>query len=299
VQCKFCNFNTGQEDARSIGLGRPVTESLEDVVEAYKIRGSEVHFVEGRFELGGFASAEQEEKIHANFVGKVATALPYKPTFTVHTESMPRKGMQRLKDVGLDCITIQLEVWDRDLFGEVLPGKVKHASYDAWLESVQDAVDIFGVGNVACKTIGGLTMIPENGHKTWQEARDTHIEAVKWAIGVGALSSVGYLGLPAGSVYGENPSNREKLPPTEYFMDVFTAHHEAMVKNDFYEKMNKLMYCGLCCSTSVYTGEIGIIEKAGNWGNWMSDVVPEKVNWIKHFVESVAPTAKAPTAGAQ
>ncbi|MDO8671076.1 MAG: hypothetical protein Q7O66_06550 [Dehalococcoidia bacterium] len=296
-QCKFCNFNSGQEDARAIGLDRPVTESLDEMVEAYKIRASEVKFIEGRFELGGFANAEQEEKIHSSFVEKIASSTSYKPNFTVHTESMPRKGMQRLKDVGLNCITIQLEVWDRDLFGEILPGKVKHAPFDAWLESVQDAVDIFGVGNVACKTLGGLSMIPKNGHQTWQEARDSHIESVRWTIDNGAVASIGYLGLPAGSVYGEDPSNRERIPPTEYFLDIFLAHHEAMVKNDFYNKMNKLMYCGLCCSSSIYQGEIGIIGQHGDWGTWMSDVVPDKANWIRQFVQSISSTAPAASAG--
>ncbi|MDO8674340.1 MAG: hypothetical protein Q7O66_23270 [Dehalococcoidia bacterium] len=294
-QCKFCNFNSGQEDARALGLDRPVTESPDEIIEAYKIRGSEVKFLEGRFELGGFANAEHEEKIHCSFVEKIGHATSYKPNFTVITESMPRKGLQRLKDVGLDCISIQLEVWDRDLFGEILPGKAKHCSYEGWLESIQNAVDVFGAGNVSCKTLGGLTMIPASGHKTWQEARDSHIESVNWAIDNGALAVIGYLGLPAGSVYGEDPPNREKLPPTEYFLDVFLAHHEAMLKNDFYSKMNKFLFCGLCCT--VYQGEIGILNQFGDWGSWMADVVPDKANWIRQFVRSVTPPAPTPPAG--
>ncbi|MDO8669991.1 MAG: hypothetical protein Q7O66_00990, partial [Dehalococcoidia bacterium] len=84
-QCKFCNFNSGQEDARSVGLDRPVAENLDDTVEAYKIRSSEVRLVEGRFELGGYMNAENEERIHCRFVEKIANAAPYKPNFTIHT----------------------------------------------------------------------------------------------------------------------------------------------------------------------------------------------------------------------
>ncbi|MDO8672532.1 MAG: hypothetical protein Q7O66_14040, partial [Dehalococcoidia bacterium] len=298
TQCKFCNFNTGQEDARSIGLDRKVTESLEETVEAYKIRGSEVRLIEGRFELGGFANAANEEKIHCGFVENIAKATPYKPNFTIHTEAMSRKGMQRLKDVGLDCITIQLEVWEPQIFAEALPGKVLHCSYDNWLESMSDAVDVFGVGNVACKTIGGLSLIPPSGHKTWQEARDSHAESIRWQVKNDLLPCIGYLRLPAGSVYGQDKANREKLPPAEYYLDVFKVHHEAMTEKGLYDKVNKLMYCGLCCSAGNYIGDIGVIENSGDWGRYMSDVIPDKANWLQQFIQSVSATTPAPKAGA-
>ncbi len=158
-QCKFCNFNVGQEDARSIGLDRPVAENLEDTVEAYKIRSSEVRIVEGHFELGGFSNSENEERIHTSFVERVANAAPYKPNLSILTEALSRKGLQRLKDVGLDCIHIQMEVWEPKTFNDALPGKVKHSSYERWLEFVSESVDILGVGNVACKTIGGISLV--------------------------------------------------------------------------------------------------------------------------------------------
>ncbi|MDO8670938.1 MAG: hypothetical protein Q7O66_05840 [Dehalococcoidia bacterium] len=80
---------------------------------------------------------------------KLATGTYQNKFDEVTLKEVVDKNPARLKDVGLDCITIQLEVWDRDLFGEILPGKVRHCSFDGWLESVQDAVDIFGVGNPA------------------------------------------------------------------------------------------------------------------------------------------------------
>ena len=124
-QCKFCNFNSTQEDSRSVGLGRSVTVNLADTIEAYQILGSQTRFVEGRFEMGGFTDAEKESKIHLEFVEKIGSSLSYKPNLTLHTEATDRKAMQRMKDSGLDCVTLQMEVWDRDLFGAILPGKAK------------------------------------------------------------------------------------------------------------------------------------------------------------------------------
>ncbi|MDO8672647.1 MAG: hypothetical protein Q7O66_14650, partial [Dehalococcoidia bacterium] len=69
-ECKFCNFNSTQEDSRSVGLGRSVTVNLQDTIEAYQLLGAQTRYVEGRFEMGGFTDSEKESKIHLEFVEK-------------------------------------------------------------------------------------------------------------------------------------------------------------------------------------------------------------------------------------
>ncbi len=83
--------------------------------------------------MGGFMHGEHEAKIYFDFVEKIANGAPYKPDLIIHTEAMDRKDMQRLKDCGLDCLTIQLEVWEPRLFAEICPGKAKHTPYEGWL----------------------------------------------------------------------------------------------------------------------------------------------------------------------
>ncbi|MDO8673476.1 MAG: hypothetical protein Q7O66_18870 [Dehalococcoidia bacterium] len=155
-----------------------------------------------------------------------------------------------------------------------------------------DAVDVYGAGNVSGKIIGGLTMIPEDGHKTWQEARDSHIEGNNWLISNGVFPTFTNLRLPPGSVYGENPANRDKLPPTEYYLEVAMAHHKTMKEYNLYEKLNRFIYCGLCCTAAPYSAEMGILELEGDVGNWMSKVVPDEDNWMAQFIASVKSEAK-------
>ena len=243
--------------------------------------------------MGGFTRGEREEAIHLSFVENIAKAAPYKPFLLIHGEATSRKGMQRMKDAGLDSLTIQMEAWDADTFADTCPGKVKHTSYEGWLESIQDAVEIFGVGSVAAKTIGGVSLVAENGHKSIQEAVDTHIEHIREMCKVGVLPSIGCLRLPVGSVWGEDPSLKAKLPPTEYFLDLFGPHHEAMTEAGLYEKLNRFMYCGFECSSAVYSGDIGIMERAGNWGTWMSAVVPDKANWILNWLNEIGVPAES------
>ncbi|MDO8670669.1 MAG: hypothetical protein Q7O66_04475 [Dehalococcoidia bacterium] len=46
-------------------------------------------------------------------------------------------------------------------------------------------------------------------------------------------------------------------------------------------------YCGLCCTAAPYSAEMGILELAGDVGNWMSIVVPWEDNWIGQVIASV------------
>ncbi|MDO8673123.1 MAG: hypothetical protein Q7O66_17070 [Dehalococcoidia bacterium] len=285
-QCKFCNYNSTYDDARAIGHTPPKTIDLEDTVEAYKIISSNVRLVEGRFQSGAFKNSEQEANIHFRFAEKIATAASYRPNLCINTPPMDRTGIQRLKDPGLSSISFNLEVWGEEMFEAVCPGKARTRGFGRYLEANQEAVDIFGFGGVSCNFIAGLSMIPENGHKTWQEARDSHIEGTRWLIKNGVMPVFTNLRLPPGSVYAEDKSNRDKLPPTDYLMDVALAHHNDMMEFGLYEKLNKSLYCALCCTDGLYAGELNMLGLAGDVGSWMDSIIPKEGNWIAKFLES-------------
>lgn len=283
-QCKFCNLNPGHEDARAAGLDDPVRINLEETVEAYKIRSSEVRQLEVSIVMGGLLNSEREAKIFLDFVEKIASATSYKPSITFRTQAMERKDLQRLGDAGFDSMSIQVEVLDPELFPELVPGKSKHAPYEHWIEAFNNAVDVFGAGSVGGKLVPGITLFAPNGHKTWQEARDYHVEADNWLIRNGVVPCFYPLWWAPGSILSQDRSNMDKFPPTEYHLDLALAHHKAMMEQGLYEKMNKFMYCGLDCTTAGYAGDIGMIELAGDVGKWMSDVVPDEDNWLAKFI---------------
>ncbi|MDO8672153.1 MAG: hypothetical protein Q7O66_12105, partial [Dehalococcoidia bacterium] len=114
-QCKFCNYNATQEDARSIGALRPIAANLEETVEAYKILSSDVRLAEVRSSMGAFREVESETRIYFDFVEKIASGASYKPDLLIGTQPMDRKSMRRLKDAGLDCINFCVELWSADL----------------------------------------------------------------------------------------------------------------------------------------------------------------------------------------
>ncbi|MDO8673966.1 MAG: hypothetical protein Q7O66_21355 [Dehalococcoidia bacterium] len=294
-QCKFCNFNATQDDARSTGTEVPITINLQETVEAYKIISSKVRLVEGYFQMGGFRDREQEMKVQLAFLEKIAGAASYKPFLGLNTQPMSRKDMQRLKDAGVDNTTLNLEVWDAEMYKEILPGKAKCVGRDRVLEALLDAVDVLGPGNVGTSLVGSLTLMPPHGHKSWQEARDSHIEGSRWLIRNGVFPHFHALRLGAGSIYGDDRSNVKKLAPTEYYLDVATAHHEAMMENALYEKYNrKLLRCPLDGIASIYGGDLGILAIYGDVGNYAAQLgVPNEANWVAKFISSMKSSSPA------
>ncbi|MDO8673457.1 MAG: hypothetical protein Q7O66_18775 [Dehalococcoidia bacterium] len=286
-QCKFCNYNSTYDDARSAGTSIPVTINLEDTVEAYKMLASEIRFIEGSWQSGALTASEKEAATQIKFVEAIANAAPHKPIMRMSVPPLGRKDLQRLHDAGLTCFETNIEVWGAEIFAGVCPGKNKYKGFERYKETFQEAVDIYGVGNVCCNFVAGVSMMPENGHKTWQESRDSMIEGFRWLTKNGAFPFFIALRLGVGSPYGDDKSNWDKLPPMEYYLDSAIAHHELMTEYGYYDRLNRLMLCPLCPLTNGYNGEIGMLELAGDIGSWAAPAMPEEANWLARFIDSV------------
>ncbi|MDO8673013.1 MAG: hypothetical protein Q7O66_16520 [Dehalococcoidia bacterium] len=288
-QCKFCNFNASQEDARSIGNRRAISPHLEETAQAYKILCSEIRFVEGQLVMGALRNSEQEAKVHFDFVEKMSSATSYELDITAIIQPISRKNMQRLRDVGVNCFALNMEVWDRRLFAEVCPGKAKYYGYERYKEAFLEAVDIFGDRTVSCNFVAGITMMPPNGHDSWQEARDSFIDGLRWLMKNGVHPHYNLFRWAPGSALSQDASNRDKLVPTEFFLDAVVAHHETMKEYGRYERFHKLSTsCPMDCLHHSFGGEIGMLEIGGNMGNWLADALPEKANWLARFNASLA-----------
>ncbi len=104
----------------------------------------------------------------------------------------------------------------------------------------------------------------------------------------GVFPTMGTLRWAPGSPFSKDPANRDKYPPTEFYLDLITAHHAAMKEYGLYERLNKLLYCTLCNhGRFAYVGEMGILEMAGDVGTWLSDVIPPEQNTMAQFIKSI------------
>jgi hypothetical protein len=78
--------------------------------------------------------------------------------------------VQRYKDAGADHIHFNMEIWDKDLFPWINPGKAERVGWDNWVRWMEDAVEVFGNGMVQPSFVSGIEMARPHGFKTVEEA---------------------------------------------------------------------------------------------------------------------------------
>jgi len=76
--------------------------------------------------------------------------------------------IEELKEAGWQGVAFNLEVWNRGLWPGMTPGKLETLSRQGWEEALEEAVRVFGKGNVASVLIAGL------------EPKESHWEGMEW-----------------------------------------------------------------------------------------------------------------------
>ncbi len=88
--------------------------------------------------------------------------------------ALTKEQLQRLYDeTGITSVTMDIEVLDERLFGEICPGKAKWVGYDEWKQRLVDAVEIFGRGRVNTGIVSGVELAKPYGFDSEEEALAT------------------------------------------------------------------------------------------------------------------------------
>lgn len=151
--CLFCSIN---ERAKDGVLNKVLIKSPKQVAEAYHL--SRQAGVGNFFRItGGFVPERRELEYYLD----VADAIKerYSSFYGVGIIGAPSDYtvLHKYKEAGFDNISHNLEVWDKNIFAVICPGKEKrNGGWQHWIDSLEYAVDVFGRGNVHTNIVGGL-----------------------------------------------------------------------------------------------------------------------------------------------
>ena len=178
-ECKFCDIN---DNARQMKLSRDFTlaapvKSLEDVMLVCEEVTSDAHRLgvaaPGFVLSGGSITKTLHGKSEVDFYEEYIRAIKgtsAKPRITFEVNARPREEVARYKAAGADNIHFNMEVWDKQLFAWINPGKAERVGWDNWVRWMCDAVEVFGPGNVQPSFVSGVEMARPHGFKTVDEA---------------------------------------------------------------------------------------------------------------------------------
>ena len=151
--CLYCAFN---ERAKDGALNKVLLKSPRQVAEAYDI--ARRAGVANHFRItGGFVPERRELEYYLD----VADAIKEKySTFygcAVVGAPADLSVLSKYKEAGFANISTNIEVWDRNIFAAMCPGKEKrNGGWQHWVDALEYSVELFGKGNVHSAIVAGL-----------------------------------------------------------------------------------------------------------------------------------------------
>lgn len=153
----LCNYQSQGKDCKFCSMGNYHIQTIipEDVV-GKMIRTAINHNKEYEIALSGGTCHEPDHSI--NYFSQVCeSAIKYGAQY-ISVETAPPKDLKyikQLKNSGATAIIMNLEVADEDLRKALCPGKAS-ISQQHYMHAYEEAVKLFGAGNVSCVLIAGI-----------------------------------------------------------------------------------------------------------------------------------------------
>ncbi|MBU0547522.1 MAG: radical SAM protein [Candidatus Omnitrophica bacterium] len=169
MNCQFCSVGL------NVGNTEEYEKSVEEVLETVKAAQKEEGITFVHFNTGYLFGEE------LSILEPYIRAVKKETGLLVGVQCPPSPNLSKydyLKKMGVDHASFCLEVYDRERFKEICPGKDKYIGQEKYWDAIEYCVKIFGKGKVAGEIIAGL-----------ENPLDT-IKAIENFAKIGAISTV-------------------------------------------------------------------------------------------------------------
>jgi hypothetical protein len=198
-QCLFCNLVATSQTYDSV-LKKKDTEDIGEVARAAFAEGNVKHVLL----TGGCFNHQKEIELVSEIVRSISrhTGLDRVPGTILPSPAKTLDEIKRYHESGIKAIGFSMEIWDNRLYQAICPGKSNSVSHDTFVDSIRNAVKVFGDGNVYGVFVMGL------------EPRETFLAGVK------ELSSLGANIVPF--VWSPNPGSKlagHRAPSSQWYLE--------------------------------------------------------------------------------
>lgn len=178
LDCKYCNINATKDtygEKQNIQWKYP-KQIGETAAAAYKNGAKHITisggFIPERREVDYYIDVAEAIKEHTGLDDFNGTGVIGAPA--------DLEVIDRYKEVGYRTIAINIELWDKNMFKTICPGKEQECGgWEHWVKALEHAAKVFGYGRVRSNIVGGI------------EPKNSTLEGVEYLASKGVICGVG------------------------------------------------------------------------------------------------------------
>lgn len=221
-ECAYCDINHNYRQQK--GAGRPYTgvKDVEDILEVLSWISEEDTTAQVYTITGGSVLTSLKKKSEVDFYLQYPEAIesmfPGRWMGKLVAQAFEKEDCQRFANVGVKIYHPNYEVWDKNLFQKICPGKEAWIGYENWIRRVVDSAEVFGPQNVIPNFVGGVELSEPWGFETVAEAIQSTTEGLDFFMSKGIV--------PRFTAWCPEPYTTlgtQAGPPLRYFCELLTS----------------------------------------------------------------------------
>jgi len=229
-ECRFCDLNENFRQQRASGRPYTPVKQIDDIVEAMTHINTHDQVSRAYTVTGGSITKNLHGMKEGEFYARFAEAIEERfagrwiPKAVV--QALPLDEVRMLHAAGYRIYHPNYEVWDRDLFAWICPGKDRYVGRDEWMKRILDAAEVFGPSRVIPNFVGGVEMAQPHGFTDVDKAVASTAEGLEYFMSHGVV--------PRFTTWCPEPTSdlgRQDGPPLEYFIKLLYAWRETFERH--------------------------------------------------------------------
>jgi len=236
-QCAFCNLVSTFQTYQSV-LKKKDFEEIGEVAATAFAEGVVRHVNI----TGGCFNHQAEIRVITDLLSSIRSATGLERVPGVLLPS-PARGdaIRSYYDAGITSLGYSMEIWDEKYFQAICPGKAASTPHAVFIESIAEAVKVFGEGNVYTMLVMGL------------EPKETFLQGVK------AITDLGANVTPY--IWAANPGSKlsgHRAPFPEWFEETSLAAAEIVTRSGV--PSGERNNCARCDGNTLLLDALQVVE---------------------------------------
>lgn len=233
-ECAFCDMNSNYLNQKKNNKEYSAVKSIDDIIDALNIINLSGDTGAGAYTLTGGSirddirfRGDTEVDFYVRFLEAIENKFKGKWISKVVVQAHDVKNLKRLKSAGAHIYHTNFEIWDRNIFNSICPGKSIHIGRDEWVKRIIDAVQVFGDYRVIPNFVAGVELSKPFGFDKIDDAIDSTGEGLDFFMSNKVIpryttwcpektSALGKMGNPPA--------------PLEYYVKLLLKWHETRYK---------------------------------------------------------------------